>query len=60
VVVTVKVSNSERTLKEKHLFVGADIKASHLDPTLSKLVQDAIKTFNGETEDVQVIISMTW
>lgn len=59
-VITVKASNSERTLKEKHLMIGADIKVSHDDPTLSQLVADAVKNFGEKPEDVQVIISMTW
>lgn len=62
-IVTVKASNSERTLKEKHLLhtsPEAEIKLSHDDPTLSQLVQDAVKHFGEKPEDVQVIISMTW
>jgi hypothetical protein len=59
-VITVKVSNSERALKEKHLMIGAKILADHSDPTLLKLVEDAIKSFGQGHEDVQLIISMTW
>lgn len=59
-VITVKASNSERTLKEKHLMIGAYITVSHEDPTLSQLVNDAVKNFGEKPEDVQVIISMTW
>lgn len=59
-IVTVKVSNEEKTLKFKHLMVGADIRASNDDPTLHKLVEDAVKNFDGPVEDVQVILNMTW
>lgn len=59
-VVTVKVSNSERTLKEKHLMLDHKIMADRNDLTLRALVDDAIKTFGDNHEDVQVIISMTW
>lgn len=59
-VVTVKVSSGERALKEKHLMIGADIKVSHDDPVLSQLVNEAVKNFGENPEDVQVIISMTW
>ena len=59
-IVTVKVSNDERTLKQKHLMIGADIKADRNDPTLTHLVEEAIKNFNGAQDDVQVIINMTW
>lgn len=59
-IVTVKVSNSERTLKEKHLLVSEDIKAHRDDPTLLSLVNQAIKAFGNEVEDVQVNINMTW
>lgn len=59
-IVTVKISNDERTLKQRHLIIGADIKADRSDPTLCHLVEEAIKNFNGAQDDVQVIINMTW
>jgi hypothetical protein len=59
-VITVKVSDSERALKEKHLVTDEDIQLNNDDPTLSNLVATAIKNFGGKPDDVQVIISMTW
>ncbi len=59
-IVTVKVSNEEKTLKYKHLIMETDIKASTEDPTLKGLVEAALTNFDGPAEDVQVILNMTW
>jgi hypothetical protein len=59
-VITVKVSNSERSLKEKHLTTDEDIEVSHNDPMLRNLVGVAIKNFGEQPDDVQINISMVW
>ena len=61
-VITVKVSNNERSLKEKHLIMEDEqqIQVSKEDVLLNRLVQDAVKNFNDTPEDVTVNISLPW
>jgi len=56
---SIKVKTAERTQTHKHL-VYEDIFLSHEDKTLSSLVEEAIKLFGEEPEDVSVRALYIW
>lgn len=58
-VVTVKVSNEERTLKEKHL-MDDRIELYKDDPELKGFVEQAVNHFDGPVDDVTVVINICW
>lgn len=58
-VITVKVSNEERALKEKHLIDKSDDEYKG-NAALEKLVREAVENFNAPVDDVTVIINIPW
>ena len=57
--VVIKVSDSDTTLTDKHV-IHENFKVSHEDATLSNLVQECVRKFKGEPEDVVVKIKYVW
>lgn len=55
--VSVKVSNSELSLTEKYLEYQA-FSLSKDDPKLSKMVEDTVKKFKGDVEDIRIVAKM--
>lgn len=56
---SVKVSNDEQTLTQKHM-VYETVTLSVDDPTLLSLVKQAKEAFGENVEDVVLKIKMTW
>ena len=58
--VTIKVSNSERSLTQKHLLYQDDVMVSKGNDELSAKVEKAIEIFADEVDDVVVKTRMDW
>jgi hypothetical protein len=57
---SVKVSDDDTSLVQKHLIHEEGLSLSHDDPTLTKLVNQAIEAFGEGAKDVIVRIKYTW
>ena len=57
---TIKVSNEEKRMTKKHAIYDPQIAVSRDDVTLIALVDEAIKEFNSDVDDVKLIITMVW
>lgn len=60
IVVTVRVSNAERTLREKTLIADEDVQLNKEDPLLKNLVAATVKNFGEQADDVNLTINMVW
>ncbi len=58
--VSVKVSNEEQTLTQKFIHHSDNLRISHDDPELTKMVDDTIAKFKGKATDVVVKVKYTW
>lgn len=56
--ITVKISNDEKTLRKRLLHEG-DLTLSREDPFIISLIQEAMKEFQDEVDDVVVTCRMT-
>ena len=57
--VKVKVSNDEQKYSQKFPCYDS-ITISKDDPTLAKMVEEAIRNFKGDVDDVKVIVTYSW
>lgn len=57
--IKVKVSNDEQRYSQKFACYEP-ITISKDDPTLAQMVEEAMKNFKGNVEEVKVIISYNW
>lgn len=57
--VTVRVSNDEQKFIQKFLLYSS-FTVSHEDPVLKNCVDETVKNFKGEVEDVVVKFSYVW
>lgn len=57
--VKVNISNAEQKYTQSFLCYDP-ITISPEDPTLSKMVEDAVKNFKGQPDDVKVRIVYVW
>lgn len=57
---SVKVSDDDTSLVQKHLIHEEGLSLSHDDPTLSKMVNQAMADFGEGAKDIVVRIKYTW
>ena len=57
---SIKVSDDDSTLIQKHLIHEEGISISHDDPTLRNLVKQAQDAFGENAKDVLIRIKYTW
>jgi hypothetical protein len=57
---SIVVSNSEQSLTQKHLVYDKNLTLSHDDPELLSLVQQAVKAFGENPEDVLIRAKFKW
>jgi hypothetical protein len=57
--VKVKVSNEEQKYTQKFPCYES-ITISRDDPVLSKMVEDTLKNFKGDVDEVRVVFTYTW
>ncbi len=55
--ITVSIRDSERNYKQKFL-VYDPITLNAPDPQLSALIQEAVKNFNGQPDDIRIRFNM--
>lgn len=55
--VTITVKNDEKTLKTNHLIYDA-FAADETDPILAALIEETVKQFNADVEDVRIRINL--
>jgi hypothetical protein len=58
--IKILISNEEESYIQKHLVYDEDVTLCKEDPKLQKLVNDAIKNFKGNVDDVILRIKMIW
>lgn len=59
-VLTVKISDDDSTLIQKHLMYEQTVCLNHEDPTLILLVNEAQKSFGKDAKDILINIKYTW
>ena len=57
--VKVKVSNEEQKYTQKFPCYQP-ISISKDDPTLAKMVEETLKNFKGDVDDVKILFTYTW
>lgn len=57
---SIKVSDDDSSLVQKHLIHEEGLMLSHDDPQLKKLVEESIKDFGKAAKDILVRIKYTW
>ena len=57
---SVKVSDDEQDLVQKHLVYEENVTLSHDDPILVEKVRQATAAFKGEPTDIILRIKYTW
>jgi hypothetical protein len=58
--ISIKISDDTSHYIQKHLLHEEGLTLSHDDPTLKKLVEEAIANFKGNPSDILVRIKYTW
>jgi len=57
---SIKVSNEEKRMTKKHPIHDISVTMDRDDPTLIRLVDEAVKEFVDEVDDVEVRTYMKW
>ena len=57
---TVKISDDDSSLVQKHLIHEEGLALSHDDPTLQRLVKQAEDDFDKKAHDIVIKIRYTW
>jgi len=57
---SIKVSDDDSTLIQKHLINEEGLVLSHDDPILQRLVKQAMDAFGEKAKDVLIRIKYTW
>lgn len=56
-VVSITIKNDDKTLKTNHLVYEA-FAADPMDPILAALVEDTVKQFNADVDDIKIRIDL--
>ena len=57
---TLKVSNSEKSLRKKFMWDKGDLLLSPDNELLKDMVSEAVKEFQADVDDVLITSRMTW
>lgn len=56
----IKVKDSEQTLNHKHLVYDENVQLTHDDPVLKKYVDESIKDFQGDKNDMEITLRIKY